>query len=182
MAELALIAQWTLAVVLVVSGVAKLVDRPATADAMVDLGVPEGLRWAAPLVPATELVLAFLLAVAATARWAAVGSLALLAVFSAAVGINLARGRRPDCNCFGRLTPGPIGVRTLVRNGALMILAVLAAATEAVPPRDLLARVPTSAIVAGSVVLGFAVMVGVLVLGLGPRRGSDRPRGSDRRA
>lgn len=131
MPELALAAQWVLAAVLLVSAVAKLADRTRTADAVVDFGVPERLRWAAPAVPAIELVLAGMLVVPATARWGAIGAVALLVAFSLAVAVNLARGRRPACNCFGRLDASPIGGRTLLRNAVLIGIAVVAARRDA---------------------------------------------------
>lgn len=154
MSELALAAQWALAAVLLVSGVAKLADRSRTADAVVGFGVPEQLRWAAPIVPVIELALAAMLVVSATARWGALGAAALLAVFSIAVVVNLARGRRPACNCFGRLDAGPIGGRTLVRNAALIGVAVVAAQRDAATIGDVVSgvTVPVAlALVAGLV-------------------------------
>jgi len=47
----------------------------------------------------------------------------LLIVFIAAIGVNLARGRRPDCHCFGQIYSKPVGAETLVRNGILAALA-----------------------------------------------------------
>lgn len=155
MSDLALLAQWALAVVLAISGVAKLVDRAGTADAIVDFGVPERLRWAAPLLPTSELVTAVLLVIPATARVGAFSALALLAAFSIAIAVNLAKGRQPDCNCFGQLGAGPIGRRTLVRNGLLMLLAVAATYDAATTPRDLLERTsaPVALALAGAAVL-----------------------------
>jgi hypothetical protein len=47
----------------------------------------------------------------------------LLLVFVAGIGINLARGRKPDCRCFGQLHSAPAGWSTLLRNGALAAVA-----------------------------------------------------------
>lgn len=162
MSDLALIAQWLLALVLVVSGVAKLTDRTASADALVGFGVPARLRWAAPVVPLVELGLAVLLVVPSTARWGAIGAVALLGMFSVAIAVNLARGRRPACNCFGKLTAGPISGRTLARNGALVALAVVAAVPEATKPGDLFSDVSVP------VVLGVlaALVVAAVLAGL----------------
>ena len=44
-------------------------------------------------------------------------------LFIGAIGINLARGRRPDCHCFGQLHASPVGWKTIVRNSALAALA-----------------------------------------------------------
>src|SRR5262249_26579973 len=43
--------------------------------------------------------------------------------FTSAISYNLWKGRRPDCRCFGQLHPAPIGQSTLVRNGALLLIA-----------------------------------------------------------
>src|SRR5439155_1380275 len=46
-----------------------------------------------------------------------------------AIGRTLARGERPDCNCFGQIRAAPVGRGTITRNVALAAVAgVLAAA------------------------------------------------------
>ncbi len=52
-------------------------------------------------------------------------ALSLLTAFSVAVVASLARGRSPDCRCFGRLSSSPIGWPTVARNGFFATLAVL---------------------------------------------------------
>jgi methylamine dehydrogenase accessory protein MauD len=42
-----------------------------------------------------------------------------LVLFIVGIGTNLARGRRPDCHCFGQLHSSPAGWNTLLRNGVL---------------------------------------------------------------
>ena len=54
-------------------------------------------------------------------------ALALRLAFSSAIALNLARGRRPDCHCFGRLSAGPVGWSTVARNGFLALLAAFVA-------------------------------------------------------
>jgi peroxiredoxin len=49
--------------------------------------------------------------------------LALLSVFVVGISINLARGRTPDCHCFGQLHSAPVGWNTLARNGVLAAVA-----------------------------------------------------------
>ena len=61
----------------------------------------------------------------ASAWWGAAGAAALLAAFTGAIIVSLARGRSPDCHCFGPLHPSRTGWRTLVRNAALAGVAVL---------------------------------------------------------
>jgi thiol-disulfide isomerase/thioredoxin len=119
-----LFARLLLAAVFVVAGVAKLADREGSRQAVTDFGVPAAL--AAPLailLPLAELAVAVALIPTATAFWGAVGALALLLLFVAGIGANLARGRRPDCRCFGQLHSAPAGWSTLARNGVLAAVA-----------------------------------------------------------
>jgi Methylamine utilisation protein MauE len=51
----------------------------------------------------------------------------LLLVFSAAIAVTLRRGQTPTCHCFGQRSAQPIGTDTLVRNGVLFVLAIVAA-------------------------------------------------------
>ena len=119
-----LIARLLLAAVFVVAGVAKLADRAGSRRAMADFGVPAPL--AAPLgtlLPLAELAVAVALVPASTAWWGAVGALVLLLLFVAGIGANLARGRKPECHCFGQLRSEPAGWSTLARNGVLAAVA-----------------------------------------------------------
>lgn len=126
---LALIARLILAAVFAAASVAKLADRTGTKRAVVDFGAPE--RFAALLalgLPIAELIVAVLVLPGTTAVVGALGALALLLLFSGAIVWNLARGRTPDCHCFGQLHSEPAGRKTLVRNGVLAVLALLALA------------------------------------------------------
>src|SRR2546425_12138740 len=119
-----LLARLLVAMVFVVAGLAKLVDRAGSRQALIDFGVPA--RLVTPLVvllPLAELVVAVALIPTASAWWGAVGALAVLVLFVTAIGYNLARGRTPDCHCFGQLHSAPVGWSTLVRN---LILAAVA--------------------------------------------------------
>jgi peroxiredoxin len=119
-----LIARLVLALVFLVAGLAKLADRAGTRRGVEDFGVPPRLvSPAALLLPLSELAVAVALMPTATAWWGAVGALVLLLVFVAAIGVNLARGRRPDCHCFGQVYSRPVGPMTLARNGALAAVA-----------------------------------------------------------
>ena len=69
-----------------------------------------------------------------SAWYAAWGTLALLGLFIAGIGVNLARGRQPACNCFGQLHSRPISWRTLVRNGVLAAGAIYLIASGPPPP------------------------------------------------
>jgi methylamine dehydrogenase accessory protein MauD len=119
-----LIARLLLALVFVVAGVAKLADPVGSRQAIADFGVPVSL--ATPLgifLPLAELAVAAALIPSATAWGGALGALVLLLLFAAGIGINLARGHRPDCHCFGQLHSAPAGRSTLARNGVLAAVA-----------------------------------------------------------
>src|SRR4028118_1258148 len=121
-----LIGRLLLALVFLVAGLAKLADRAGSRQGLVDFGVPKSL--AGPLgilLPLAELALAAALIPASTAWWGALGALALLLLFVAGIGANLARGRKPDCHCFGQLHSSPAGWSTLLRNGMLAAVAGL---------------------------------------------------------
>ncbi len=122
------LSQLLLCVVFAVAGVAKLADRSGTRRAIEAFGVPPSLAPAgALLLPIAELVIAAALIPAATARWAALGAVALLAIFSIAIARTLRAGSAPDCNCFGGLTQTEVGRGTLIRNLLLGGLAAFVA-------------------------------------------------------
>jgi uncharacterized membrane protein YphA (DoxX/SURF4 family) len=84
--------------------------------------------FAVPAIVAFEAGLAVALVVPEIARVAALGSGALLIVYSAAIATNLARGRRfIDCGCLGPSARQPLSGWLLARNGALIVASALAA-------------------------------------------------------
>ena len=120
-----LFARLLLAVVFIVAGLAKLADRAGSQQALRDFGVPSLL--ANPfgvLLPLAELAVAVALIPTVSAWWGATGALVLLLLFVVGIGYNLARGRTPDCHCFGQIHSAPIGWPTLIRN---LFLAAIAA-------------------------------------------------------
>ncbi len=124
---LGLVAGLGLAVVFAAAAAGKLADRDGTRRAVGEFGTPD--RLVAPLarlLPLAEIAVAFALVFAVTRPAGAVGALVLLVVFSAAVGVSLARGRTPECHCFGQLHSAPASWKTLARNALLAGLAVLA--------------------------------------------------------
>ncbi|HEX8097589.1 MAG TPA: MauE/DoxX family redox-associated membrane protein, partial [Pyrinomonadaceae bacterium] len=99
------------------AALAKLADPEGTRRALASFGLPRGATK--PLgraLPFAELAVAVALIPLASARWAALGALALLLIFTAAIGLSLARGNAPDCHCFGQLHSAPAGPSVLVRN------------------------------------------------------------------
>lgn len=121
-----LAARLLLAAVCAVAGLTKLMDHQGARQAIIDFGLPTSL--ASPLaifLPLAELVVAAALVPTTTAWLGSLGALVLLLAFTAGIGINLARGKRPDCHCFGQLHSEPVGRQTLARNGLLLLMAGL---------------------------------------------------------
>ncbi|CAN5770443.1 hypothetical protein BH11GEM1_BH11GEM1_33290 [soil metagenome] len=108
------------------AGATKFVDVAGSTKAIHDFGAPGWLSGPlARVLPLAELAIAVLLFAEPTARWGAAGAGLLLLLFTVAISVNLARGRAPHCRCFGQLRSSPIGWPSLVRNGALGVMAVL---------------------------------------------------------
>ena len=79
------------------------------------------------MIPLLELLIAFALLVPFSRAIAAVGAAALIALYAAAIGINLWRGRRDiDCGCAGPDQAQPLRPVLLLRNSVLVGLALLA--------------------------------------------------------
>jgi peroxiredoxin len=107
-----------------VAGGAKLADRSGSRKALIDFGVPLPLAGLLGLLlPLIELAAAVALLPTATAWFGALGALGLLVLFIGAIAVNLARGRTPECHCFGQLSSAPAGRSTLVRNALLAFVA-----------------------------------------------------------
>src|SRR5919202_1674410 len=122
----ALLGRLLLAAVFLVAAVGKLADRRGSRQTLADFGVPNALVAPAALaLPVVELAIAALLVPGASARRGALAALVLLALFIAGMGVNLARGRAPDCHCFGQLHSAPVGWSTLVRNAVLAVVAAV---------------------------------------------------------
>jgi len=119
-----LVGALVLASVFAVAGFAKLADGEGARTAAQGFGVPERLAGGVALgLPLAELAIAAALLVAATRVYAAAAAFVLLCVFCAAIGFAIARGRAPDCHCFGQLHSAPAGRSALARNTLLAALA-----------------------------------------------------------
>lgn len=99
----------------------KLADRQWPAEAS-RLGVPAVVARA---VPFGEVVVGAALVAGWARAAAALVALAFLGAATALLVVNLRRGRRPACACFGALSRRPIGWGSVVRNTAFAALAVL---------------------------------------------------------
>ncbi|WP_432557372.1 MauE/DoxX family redox-associated membrane protein [Granulicoccus sp. GXG6511] len=163
-----------LAVVLIVSGIAKLRDAAAVRESFITLQMPPWLtRSPAPtLLPWAEIVLALALVVLGGPLLVA-AAVAACALFVAYLVI-IARAARFDhpveCGCLGRLGLGVVGPVTVVRNAVLVAVSgwVL---IDAVAGRSVLARW-LDADAASWAWLGM-VGLGVLVAGLMVYAGQD---------
>ncbi len=119
-----LLARLVLAAVFAVASLAKLADLPGSRQAMRNFGAPVWLAASLGfLLPVAELAVAIALLPNVSAWWGALGALVLLLLFIAGISANLARGKHPDCHCFGQLHSRPAGWPTLVRNGVLAVVA-----------------------------------------------------------
>lgn len=113
----------------------KLADLGGARQAVEEFGAPRAIAIPfGTLLPLLELGAAALLLFSATAFAGALAAAALLALFSVAIGLNLARGRTPECHCFGQVRSAPAGWPTLARNAALLVVAVIGAAALAGEP------------------------------------------------
>ncbi len=117
----------SLAAIFAGSAAAKLYDLDVFEGAVADYRiVPRWLeRPVALAVPVCESICAAGILFSATRAAAAAALALLLMAFSAAIAINLARGRREiDCGCFGPALRQQLGPPLLVRNLALIIAAL----------------------------------------------------------
>ena len=128
-ASLALAARIVLAAVLAASATAKLRTRGALAGDAPESGMDRlvGARLApivGPMLPPTELAVA----IALVAWWSPVpGAVALVLIGAFTVVLVRAQARHVPCLCFGvSSVDAPVGPASIVRNGLLAGLAVLA--------------------------------------------------------
>ena len=122
-ASCAIALSWLMAV----AGGAKLRHRRDHARALDAYALlPEGAgRWLAPVLGVAECAAALAIWPMGTRAAAALLILALLVLYSAAIAINLLRGRRDiACGCGGAATHVPLSGWLLARNAALMAVAL----------------------------------------------------------
>ena len=109
----------------VLAGSSKLAAGRAWPAQASGLGAP---AWSVRPLPWIELVLGAILISNLIRRPASITALVLLVVFTVLVIARLAEGRHPPCACFGAWSARPLGPGHVVRNGLLIVLAVVAAA------------------------------------------------------
>lgn len=170
MGEVALVSRFVLAGIFTAAGLGKLADRTGARQAVGDFGLPPALVGPlATALPLVELAVAVALIPGLTARAGAGAALVLLLTFSAVVAVNLARGRTPDCHCFGQAGSRPIGPGTLARNTAFAGLALVVLVGPAGTAGDWwsdLERGERSVVVTIAVLAALVALLGRVVLGL----------------
>ena len=148
-----------LALLLAAAALHKLRDRAGFRETLRDYRLlPEpAVAPVALAVPAVESALALALLGPATARIAALATLALLATYSAAIAINLARGHTHiDCGCFGPAGRQTLSGWLLVRNAVVLAGAAAAALPSGLRPLVWLDAFTLAAAVLGLVLLWLA--------------------------
>ena len=108
----------------VAAGVFKLADGPGWPKQAADMGVPPAVSRVVPFV---EIVVGAVLAAQLAEPWPAVAAIVMLVAFTIVIALRLLDGSRPPCACFGSRSTRPLGTYHVVRNLALLALAVLAA-------------------------------------------------------
>ena len=84
---------------------------------------PWGVNFVAHTLPFAEIALGLLLIIGWQLRiWAALSTLLMLGFFAAVVR-SYAAGMQINCGCFA--TPEPLTIKTVIRDGALVALALL---------------------------------------------------------
>jgi peroxiredoxin len=134
METVAVVIRVALAAAFVLAALGKLRDPHGLRVAARQLGLRQPLAdIVSSALPVVELALAVGLLVGRTAPAALGGCALLLVAFSALLAVNLARGNRPSCNCFGSASTRPIGAHSLVRNGLLLFLCATSLSTGTGP-------------------------------------------------
>lgn len=114
-----------LAAVFAIAGAVKLTSPSKTTVELAGLGVPlPGL--VARTLPPAELALAGLLLVAPS--WGGLVATGALLVFTSFVLRAVRSGSTVFCGCLGSLSGAPVSSSTVVRNGALLLMAIAAMA------------------------------------------------------
>lgn len=122
----------SLACVFAVSSVPKLRHPKGFAIAVIEyrvLPVEAGKR-AAAVIPTMELFVALLLLTGADPGLGSGVSALLLALFTAAIATNVARGREVECHCFGSRSRRKTGKALLAQDATLFLASVLLLVTS----------------------------------------------------
>ncbi|MGH2388865.1 MAG: MauE/DoxX family redox-associated membrane protein [Chloroflexota bacterium] len=119
------------------SGVRKVISSASLVDEIMDYQVAprEVARVLAPVLPPAELAIAISVLTGILLPVGSVGAGAFLVLFTAVMILNLRKGRRLSCHCFGK-SGALIGPSTIMRNLVLLVLSC-AIAIQSLPIRGL---------------------------------------------
>jgi uncharacterized membrane protein YphA (DoxX/SURF4 family) len=122
LSSLAVVTSILLGLAFVVAGGSKVAAGQAWPEQARGLGAPS---FVIPVVPWFEIVVGAVLIVQLAPVAAGVVALVTLLIFTGLIALRLTQGRHPPCACFGTWSAKPIGPGHLVRNGVLILLAVV---------------------------------------------------------
>ncbi len=122
LSSLAVIASVLLGAAFLVAGGSKIAAGEAWPEQARGLGAPS---FVIPVLPWFEIVLGAALVAQVAPVPVAVVALVTLVAFTALIARRLAQGAHPPCACFGAWSAKPLGAGHLVRNGVLILLAVV---------------------------------------------------------
>lgn len=133
MLDVALACRFALATVFIIAAIPKLARRPEFELAIrgYRLVSPATAKRLAFLLPPIELLGGWLLAIGLGTVAVSFLLAACLVLFTSAVSVNLLRGRRIDCGCFGSTVESRISWWTVARNMLLLVSAAFVGVTGA---------------------------------------------------
>jgi uncharacterized membrane protein YphA (DoxX/SURF4 family) len=112
-----------LGAVFVIAGAAKVAHGAAWPAQAREMGAPMPI---ATIVPGVELVIGAALVARVAMPLPALAAIALLLAFSVLIARQLVDGRHPPCACFGAWSHRPLSGSHLVRNAAMIVVAIIA--------------------------------------------------------
>jgi uncharacterized membrane protein YphA (DoxX/SURF4 family) len=122
----ALVARLLLGALWLIAGSRKILQRASLSAHFEAFGLPRlAARVVAATLPCVEMGLGVLLLLGGWVTAAAGFSVLLLSLFSIAIIANLMRGRMVECHCFGELGRGTISWLSVLRNLALILVALV---------------------------------------------------------
>lgn len=128
--EAAIACRFALGTIFLLSGTAKLFNWAEFEQVVLQYrAVPEAMsRLVARVLPPLEMAAALCLLLGVLTRAAAFLGALLLVAFAGAIGLNLVRGRRVACGCFGTLSSREVSWVAVFRNIVLAAAALFVVA------------------------------------------------------
>lgn len=115
-----------LAAIFALAGIGKMLDLEGSKKAVRDFGVPEMLAKPFSVgLPAVEIVVAILLLFTQSAWFGAIAGFLLLAIFIGGMAFQMAKGKTPDCHCFGAIHSEPVSPKGVIRNAIFAMLTLV---------------------------------------------------------